>query len=57
VQPLHVIGSEMEFQLMMVMLMVLMNNMLLKHTWRTCGNRNWLGSYIITIQSHGHSSK
>jgi len=41
---------------MMVMVMVLMNNML-KHTWKACGNKEWLGSRTITIQSHGHFSR
>jgi hypothetical protein len=47
----------MEIPAIMVMLMVLMNNMLLKHTWKTCKNRDRLGSCTITIQSHGHSSR
>jgi hypothetical protein len=33
------------------------DSMSLKCTWRTCGNKYWLGNYIIAIQSHGHSLK
>jgi len=51
VQPLHETGLRWGFHL----LMVLMNIMLLKQTWKTCGNRDRLGSRITTIQSHGHS--
>jgi len=43
-----------KFLTLMVILMVLMNSMSLKCIWKTCENKNWLGSYTTTIQSHGH---
>ncbi len=49
------LGLRWRFQLLMVMLMVLMNIILLKHTWKTCGNKDKVGNWITAIRSHGHS--
>jgi hypothetical protein len=40
---------------MISMLMVFMNNMLLKHTWELAEIE--IGSCTTTIQSHGHFSR
>ncbi len=34
-------------------LVSVMNKTSLNYTWRTCGNKWWLGNHIITIHLHG----